>query len=419
MYNPEGSAVDGARAGITFDSARQHYEAVSGNDGKFSIEVPASLIPIDTAEFDARRNPITGECAVMRSAGIELTNITGDKDLGNVTMYYESYLHYGINGSSQYSSEYGTWETQGAFSCLYSEGSVTVNGNVATINYTNASGESKNVVWTFTAAAPYYELSNITVEPRRAYTNDGSTDLKTSDYWFVNANVTKVVPKHVVTFDNTIQTVFANGHNLTSGEEVAEGSVLTITPVLPTDAKVTKIFVNDAVCTTGVYTLGTSDVSINAQSYDIATIKGTVTVDKVVNGQAKINLNSLFVDKAYAAEALEGATVTFTQNSDGWFTSDLTDAEGYFALNVVEHEAGVLTVSKEGYEPFTKEFSAEELEGEVEVAPVLTVASEPENVNGSAQTGDSMPYGIALVVLAVSAFAVHRTASRPKGAHVK
>lgn len=332
-----------------------------------------------------------------------------------------------INGQYTQSNVYGSWNIPleandgGLYTLTFNSCDVSVDENKVKFNYVDEKGATKEWVWTFTAN-PGYEFQNFTFnkEDSPVFDNASVVDLTTSLFWGINANVTKIVPKHAVTFDSgTIESVFANGHNLTSGEEVEEGSILYITPKYPTDARVTKIFVNGAVCLTGVYTLGTSAVYIAADYYEIATISGTVTVDKIVNGQAKINLNKLLVDTAYAAEALEGATVTFTQNSDGWFTSDLTDAEGYFALNVVEHEAGVLTVSKEGYEPFTKEFSAEELEGEVEVTPVLTVAVQPENVNGSAQTGDNMPYGIALVVLAVSAFAVYRTARRPKGAHVK
>ena len=53
------------------------------------------------------------------------------------------------------------------------------------------------------------------------------------------------------------------------------------------------------------------------------------------------------------------------------------------------------------------------------VVPVNAEPVVPVEPQVAAQTGDSIPYGIALVVLAVSAFAVYRTASRPKGAHVK
>lgn len=53
------------------------------------------------------------------------------------------------------------------------------------------------------------------------------------------------------------------------------------------------------------------------------------------------------------------------------------------------------------------------------VVPVNSQPVVPEDTQVTAQTGDNIPYGIALVVLAVSAFAVYRTARRPKGAHVK
>lgn len=268
------------------------------------------------------------------------------------------------------------------------------------------------MTYTFVPNYPYVS-SGVNVTPLISSDENGTS---------INSNMrfdgNVEMAKHTVHYSGTIDKVTANGAEIAkdSDVEVTHGAVIIVFPTY-TDDKVTKVTIN------GNYaysTVADKDLNIIGFQEDAVTISGRVTSDAVSqNGRGSLNLASLFVDTAYAAEVgVADALVQFTQE-DGWSTGDMTDAEGYFDLDVVKGAAGVLTISKEGYNTYTKEFTAEELSEDVEVAPVLTVAAQPENVNGSAQTGDNMPYGIVLAVLAVSAFAVYRTARRPKGAHVK
>lgn len=73
---------------------------------------------------------------------------------------------------------------------------------------------------------------------------------------------------------------------------------------------------------------------------------------------------------------------------------------------------GVLIISKEGFNTFTKEFTDAELNEDVQVTSELVKASSP-------QTGDITLYAFAVIALVLSGAVVLRISRRPKGLHIK
>ena len=282
---------------------------------------------------------------------------------------------------------------------------------MVTFSYIDINGAQQTETETFTPKAGY-ELDHISLEgkvPPGPFTaNNGAVDLASSSYWTLNAITGH--EKYTVTFDEKISQVTVKGQSISSGDKVEYGSTVFISLAEVQAGKIAKITVNGDVIKYN-YAIVEGDMSISANVVDKVTISGIVKADdSVVNGNK--DFSNILVEKAYAAEVgVEGATVSFT-STDGWNTQTLTNAEGAYALDVQKGMGGVLTISKEGFNTFTKEFTDAELNEDVQVTSELVKATSP-------QTGDITLYAFAVIAFVLSGAVVLRMSRRPKGLHIK
>ena len=258
--------------------------------------------------------------------------------------------------------------------------------------------------WIFTPKSPY-QCTNVTVSPV-PFSESNGTNITTN----LKFDASVDVQKHTISIGDNISSVkTADGTEITSGQEVVHGTTLYVTPETQA-GHVSKIKVNGVINSTGVV-VANSDLTINATVPEAVKISGVVTADDAVTNGNK-DFSEILVEKAYAAEVgVEGATVSFT-STDGWNTQTLTDAEGAYALDVQKGMGGVLTISKEGFNTFTKEFTDAELNEDVQVTSELVKASSP-------QTGDITLYAFAVIALVLSGAVVLKMSRRPKGLHIK
>lgn len=354
---------------------------------------------------------------------------TGDKTIAR-------YLIKGdlkINNDSPFNNEAGKWtyeylligaETEISPETMpinldHKNGSYEINGG-SSIVFHNAwfpfeDGWACELVLRAYANEGYY-IKNIEIVDNQGSVCPASGVLTKSNY-IVNVNILPKTQLHTITFGENISKVLANGVEITSGAEVEEGTSLQIIPAV-VDNKVTKVYVNDSICPTCQTTVN-SNIDIEGQLYDSVKLSG-----KVVTGEEQVDafkaVSKIFVDKAYAAESgIEGAVITFTDATDGWYTSTISDDNGEFELDVVQGNAGTLSVYKDGYDEYSKEINGNDLEDDYLINPVLKAVNidpNPENNNLSAaitaQTGDNALYAIFFMIIITSAFILFSLSKR-------
>ena len=232
---------------------------------------------------------------------------------------------------------------------------------------------------------------------------DYALGFKDGKWSFINVKNSSPAIKHTISFDQNISKVFANGVEITSGTEVDDGASIEIVPFEVTD-KITKVYVNSALYQSRQI-VANANLNISGTINDSVKISGVVTADDEPQNGNNQDLSLFLFEKAYAdTVGVEGAVVSFVEADDGWTTSTSTNTDGSFNLSVVKGKAGTLTVQKEGYNLYTKEISALDLNEDVYVPPVLE-ASQPINNEGgntsaaTTQTGDYVLFAITAIVL--------------------
>lgn len=364
--------------------------------------------------------------------------LDGNKNFGTITCWYVKEFQEYVNNIPMYRESEWTQGTilrdaeffdqenkniinGGLYEIEYYEMSSSIIGSVITINV------DKGIGWG--PHGPSIKKITFTAQPVSGYYTDSfylGNDLEVAGGAAVFAIFkpgTPPTPKHVVTFNENISKVLTNGVEIASGTEVEEGANLQIIPAVAVE-KVTKVYVNDSVCPACQTTVN-SDIYIKGQMYDSVKLSGKVVTEEEHPDAFKA-VSKLFVGKYYGAGlGVESASVTFTDAIDGWYTSTVSDSNGEFELDVVRGNAGMLTVSKDGYETYTKEIDGVDLEDDYVINPILkSVNTNPENnisTNSATQTGDSIQLLAVLIIAAiVSSFVfLFRNNYKAKGKHIK
>lgn len=362
--------------------------------------------------------------------------INVDKDYGTIKVPYSVVVYNQINGVMYYDEhELGTWYRDNQPMAASSNGglpgyffyhaSYVVNGNAITFTADETSVQpAREEIFRFEASSghTFYRLD---VQQNRPLENVALQGGKI----YVNAVVDNPGPVpptptlYAVTFGENINKVLANGLEIASGTEVEEGTSLQIIPAVA-EEKVTKVYVNDSVCPTCLTTVN-SDIDIDGQMFDSVKLSGKVVTWEEEQPDAFKAVSKLFIDKAYATGAgVEGAIVTFTDATDGWYASTVSDSNGEFELDVVQGNAGTLTVSKDGYEPYSKEIDGNDLEDDYIINPALkAINKNPENNNSSTsstpQTGDTILYAIFIMAIVASSTILFRTTKQNSYKHIR